>query len=255
MPFLLKAVVLLFAGCIAGIINSVAGGGTLISFPALMFAGAPAVQANATNALALMPGLVGSLWAYKSEIAAQRRWAWRFAPASLIGGLLGGVILIQTGEGHFRALVPYLILFAATLFTFRGSVARWLEIEAHSIEQSRHGLAVAILFQFLVAVYGGYFGAGIGILMLAALGILGQTRIHQMNALKVLLSLLINGIAAVYFIASGAILWSETVILGAGALAGGYAGPHLARRVGEKPVRVFVSVAGFAIALYFLLQG
>lgn len=254
MSFLLKALILFLAGAIAGVINSVAGGGTLISFPALMFSGAPAVSANATNALALMPGLVGSLWSYRRELGAQRRWVWRFTPVSLLGGLLGGVLLLQTGEGHFRVLVPYLILFAAALFTFHNPISRWLEIEAHTIEQSRHGLAAAIVFQFLVSVYGGYFGAGIGILMLAALGILGQTRIHQMNALKVLLSLLINGAAAIYFIASGAILWTETVIVGAGALAGGYAGPLLARKVGEKPVRVFVSVAGFAIGLYFLFQ-
>ncbi|MBI4460708.1 MAG: sulfite exporter TauE/SafE family protein [Acidobacteria bacterium] len=254
MAFWSQSLILLLAGGIAGVINSVAGGGTLLSFPALMFVGAPAVNANATNALALMPGLVGSLWSYRRELAAQKIWVWRFTPVSLLGGLLGGVLLLQTGETQFRAIVPYLILFAAALFTFQGQVSRWLEIEAHTIEQSRHGLAAAIVFQFCVAVYGGYFGAGIGILMLAALGILGQTRIHQMNALKVLLSLLINGAAAVYFIASGTILWTETVILGAGALAGGYVGPHLARKMGEKPVRIFVSVAGFTIGIYFLLQ-
>jgi uncharacterized membrane protein YfcA len=244
--------ILAMAGLTAGVINSVAGGGTLISFPALMLAGVPAIAANATNTVALLPGIASSLVAYRRELAAQRAWAWRFIPVSLLGGLLGAILLLRTGEAQFRAFVPYLILFAAALFTFQNQVSRWLQIEARTIEQSRHGLAAAMMFQFCVAVYGGYFGAGIGILMLAALGILGQTRIHEMNALKVLLALLINAIAATYFIANGTIFWMEAAILGAGALAGGYAGPHLARRMGEKPVRIFVSIVGFAIGIYFL---
>ncbi|OFV99326.1 MAG: hypothetical protein A3F68_06865 [Acidobacteria bacterium RIFCSPLOWO2_12_FULL_54_10] len=254
MPYLLQSVILFAAGLTAGVINSVAGGGTLISFPALMLTGVPAVVANATNTVALLPGIASSLVAYRKELAAQRAWAWRFAPISLVGGLIGGILLIQTGEAQFRSIVPYLILFATLLFTFQGRVSRWLEIEAHTIEQSRHGLAAAILFQFCVAVYGGYFGAGIGILMLAALGILGQTRIHEMNSLKVLLALLINAAAAVYFIWSGAVLWSSVVILGIGSLAGGYAGPRLARKMGEKPVRIFVCIVGFAIGIYFLWE-
>lgn len=233
-------------------INAVAGGGTLISFPALVFSGATAIGANATSTVALLLGTSASLWSYRQELASQKRWGWRFAPASLLGGLLGAILLLHTGEAHFRAIVPYLILFAAILFTFQATVSRWLQIEAQAIEQSRYGLAAAIFFQFCVSIYGGYFGAGLGILMLAALGVLGQSNIHEMNSLKVLLGLLINSVAALYFISSGSILWGEALFVAAGALAGGYAGPHLARRVGAKPVRGFVSVAGFGIGFYFL---
>jgi hypothetical protein len=154
----------------------------------------------------------------------------------------------------FRAFGPYLILFATVLFTFQKPVTHWLQIEAHAIERSRYGVAAAIVFQFLVSIYGGYFGAGIGILMLAALGMLGQTNVHEMNSIKVLNAVLINMVAATYFIVSGSVLWREALLLAIGAVIGGYAGPHLGRQVGTKAVRAFVSAAGFVIGFYFLLR-
>ncbi|MBI4443586.1 MAG: sulfite exporter TauE/SafE family protein [Acidobacteria bacterium] len=254
MEFFIKPLVLFLTGAIAAIMNSVAGGGTLLSFPALMFWGLPAIAANATSTLAMLVGTSTSALGYRRELVSQKRWAWRFAPPSLLGGLVGAILLLETGEAQFRAIVPYLILFAALLFTFQGTVTRWLQIEAHAIERSRHGILAAIFFQFCVATYGGYFGAGLGILMLATLGVLGHNNIHEMNSLKMFLGMLINSVAATYFIVSGAIHWPEMLLVGAGALVGGYAGPHLARKVGQRIVRAFVSVVGFGIGIYFLLS-
>ena len=254
MPFLFKALLLFVAGGVAGIINSMAGGGILVSFPALVFSGAPAIDATATSKFALLMGGLASLWSYRREFATQKRWAWRFGPPSLLGGLMGAVLLLYTGEARFREIVPYLILFATSLFILQPTISKWLQIEADAIQRSRFSLALALFFQFCVGLYAGYFGAGIGILMLAALGILGQKNIHEMNSLKVLLGSLMNGMAAVYFAIQSNILWPEALVMTAGALAGGYAGPKLARRLGPATVRTFVSIVGLGIGFYFLLQ-
>ena len=254
MNFLLEPLILFLAGLVAGVINAVAGGGTLIVFPTLIFSGLTAIGANATSTVGVLPGVMSSLWAYRRELATQKRWLWRFAIPSLIGGGLGAFLVLHTGESLFRSFVPFLILFATVLFTFNGPITRWLQIEAHLIEQSRHAVAAAIAFQFGVAIYGGYFGAGIGILMLAALGMLGQKNIHEMNALRVCLGVMINLVAAAYFIANGLVSWPEAALLAVGTIAGGFAGPHIARAVGAKAVRVFVSATGFALGIYFLTR-
>lgn len=253
MTFLAKAALLVLAGAVAGVMNALAGGGTLLTFPSLIFAGLPAIAANATSTVALLMGIASSIWSYRRELATQRKWAWRFAGPSLLGGGIGALLLLNTAESHFRALVPYLILFATLIFTFQRPLLRLLEIEAHAIERSRYGMAAALFFQLLVAIYGGYFGAGIGILMLAALGILGHQDVHQMNSVKVTQAFLINAVAATIFILSGKIHWLEALLIAIGAAFGGAAGPWIGRRVGGNMVRVFVSVIGFAIGLYFLL--
>jgi len=254
MPFLPSALILFFVGIVAGIINSVAGGGTLLSFPTLILIGLPGIIANATSTVALQVGTVASFLSYRREFASQKRWAWRFGPPSALGGLIGAILLLHTGESLFRHIVPYLILFATILFTLQPVVSRWLQIEAQAAENSRFGLAAAIAFQFCVGVYGGYFGAGIGILMLAALAILGHVDIHEMNALKVLLSSLINGVAVLYFIANRSVVWPYAIVLALGAVTGGYSGPIMARRVGARIVRGFVTFVGFAIGIYFLVR-
>ena len=175
-------------------------------------------------------------------------------PPSLVGGLLGAILLLHTSENHFRAVIPYLIFFATVLFTFQPMISRWLQIEARMAKKSHYGLVAAIFFQFWVAVYGGYFGAGIGILMLAALGLLGLSDIHEMNCLKTLLATLINAVAAIYFIVNGSVLWMDALLLAVGALLGGYYGPVMARRVGPRAVRGFVTVVGFVIGIYFLFR-
>ena len=253
MSFSTEPLLLFLVGVLAGLINAVAGGGTLVTFPALIFYGLPAINANATNTVGVVPGIIASLWGYRRELATQSRWVWRFAIPSLVGGGLGAFLLLRTDEAVFRGFVPYLILFATLLFTFSGRISRWLQIETHAVERSSRTVAVAIGFVFCVAIYGGYFGAGIGILLLAALGVLGLKNIHEMNALRVCLGTIMNAVAAVYFIFGGLIFWTEAGLLAAGTISGGYVGPYVARAVGVRTVRVFVSITGFASGIYFLI--
>ncbi len=254
MPIGLKIPVLVLAGAMAGIINSLAGGGTLITFPALTFSGMSALAANITSAVALLTGHLSSMWAYRRELAKQKKWTMRFAGPSMAGGLVGALLLLNTGESQFRAIVPYLIFLAAILFTFQRPVLRLFEIEAHAIESSSHGVALALLFQFGVAVYGGYFGAGIGILMLAALGILGHTDIYEMNSVKITQAFIMNVVAVACFIVGGEVRWAEAGLVAFGALLGGAAGPFFGRRLGARFVRGLVSFVGFSLGLYYLLS-
>jgi len=251
----MKAAMLITAGAIAGVMNAVAGGGTLLTFPALIFAGLPAISANATSTVALLMGIGSSIVGYRKELSTQTRWAKRFAIPSLAGGILGAYLLLHTAESSFRALVPYLILFAAALFTFKNQIMKLLDIEVRALEHSRHALAIAMLFQFGVAVYGGYFGAGIGILMLASLGaLMGSENVLEINSVKVTQAFLINVLAAGIFIVSGRVFWAEACLVAVGAIFGGYAGPWISRRVGSRVVRWFISVLGFAVGLIMLMR-
>ena len=255
MDFFPKAALLIAAGAIAGIMNALAGGGTLLTFPSLLFAGLPAISANATSTVALLMGVGSSIVGYRKELATQHRWARRFAIPSLLGGIIGAFLLLNTEESHFRTLVPYLILFAATLFTFQKQILRLMEIETHTLGHSRYGLATAMVFQFGVGIYGGYFGAGIGILMLASLGVLmANENVLEINSVKVTQAFLINVVAAGIFITSGKVYWLEAALIATGAGLGGMAGPWIGRRVGPKVVRWFVSVLGFAIGTLMLLR-
>ena len=238
----------------AGLINSVAGGGTLVSFPALLWAGRDPVVANATSTVALWPASLAGVYGFRRELAGGRRWVLLFGAPSLAGGVLGAVLLLRTPSETFGRLVPFLILFATLLLALQEPLSRRLTAGRQEGEHApRAWLAVAVTFQFLVGVYGGYFGAGIGILMLAALGLLGFDDIHRMNALKNLLAILINGVAAVYFIFSGAVIWVDVLVMTFAAVAGGYAGARLAYRLGRRFVRRAVVVIGLvmAVALFF----
>jgi len=255
MSFLAEAALLIVVGAIAGVMNALAGGGTLLTFPALIFVGLPAIAANATSTVALLMGIASSIWGYRRELSSQTRWARRFAIPSLAGGILGAYLLLNTAESSFRTLVPYLILFAAVLFTFQKPILSLFEIEAHGLEHSRYALAAALLFQFGVALYGGYFGAGIGILMMASLSVMmGHDDVLVINSVKVTQAFLINVVAAAIFILSGNIFWKEAFLIAIGAAFGGMAGPWIGRRIGSLVVRWFVSVIGFAIGLYMLLR-
>jgi uncharacterized membrane protein YfcA len=254
---LTQSVVLLAAGFVAGVMNSVAGGGTLVTFPTLVFAGLPPIVANATSTVAILPGTAGSLAGYRKNLSAVSRWLKLFSPVCLVGGLLGGILLVQTPSDLFDALVPFLILFATVLFTANTSVNRFLKARAASPShlQSRPWLIGALLFQFGVAVYGGYFGAGIGILMLASLGMLGFRDVHQMNTIKVVLGFLINVVAAVYFIWNGLIDWQAAGIMALGTIGGGYAGAHFAQKVPQSAVRASITAIGLIItAVMFYKQ-
>src|SRR5438477_2989908 len=213
------------AAMLAGMMNSVAGGGTLLTFPSLIWLGLSPINANATSTVALWPGLLGAIWGYRREMRQTEGRFFALMIPSVIGGLVGAVLLKRTPQTTFAALVPFLILFATILFMFQETVQRWLRSrEKTRPRAASHWLIGAALFQFLVAVYGGYFGAGIGILMLAALGLLGLTDIHQMNGLKTFFAICINLVAAIYFMCRGPVSWWDAVVMSAGAVAGGYGG-------------------------------
>jgi uncharacterized membrane protein YfcA len=246
-----EILVLAAAGAAAGLINAVAGGGTLITFPALLFFGTPAVTANATSTLALVFGTAGSVYGFRQQIPAVMPWLKRFLPVSLLGGLIGGILLTKTREEVFARLVPFLILFATILFVAQGAfrrIAGFGDQPARSASPHPRAVWAALTFQFFVSVYGGYFGAGIGILMLASLGYLGLTDIHEMNCLKTVLGSLINQVAAVYFIFAGLIDWPKTFVMTAGALAGYFLGAHYSQRIAQRRVRQIITSVGFIIS-------
>lgn len=240
---------LIAAGCLAGIMNSIAGGGTLVTFPTLIFVGLPSIPANATSTIALLPAALSSAAAYRSRIGAVARWLRIFAPVSLLGGLLGGVLLVRTPTTTFDSFVPFLILFATILFMAQASVTRFLGTRSRKGEtRSRKWIVGGVIFQFAVAVYGGYFGAGIGILMLASLGMMGFEDVHEMNTLKVMLGFLINVIAAFYFIANGLVHWPSAAIMACGTILGGYGGAHIAQRIPQPRVRGLITTIGLVIS-------
>jgi len=236
------------AAMAAGAINAVAGGGTILTFPALLAVGTPPVMANATSTLALVLGTSGSVYGFRRHIPLIRAWLSRFVPVSVAGGLLGSWLLTVTSNEIFARLVPFLILFATLLFLVQGLVAR---IVKRGLEEPEHSHKVwpAVLFQFGVAVYGGYFGAGIGILMLATLGFIGLRDIHQMNALKNILGSLINVVAALLFVSRGMVDWPKAGVMTVGAILGYYLGSHYSQKIPQVWVRRLVLVIGFAISV------
>jgi uncharacterized membrane protein YfcA len=234
---------------LAGVVNSVAGGGTLLTFPALL-AILPPVTANGTSTVALLPGSLAASWGYRQELREVSRMAlWLLVP-SLVGGYVGTKLVTTYPDEVFKALVPWLILFAATLFLVQGPVARRLRKEKHDEPARGWTLAAIVVFQFFVAVYGGYFGAGIGILMLSSLTFMGIGDVHRVNALKTLLAGAINATSVAVFIDEGRVEWRYAGMMAAAAVVGGYAGARVARRLPAAYVRAIVIAVGFGLAGY-----
>ena len=251
----MDVVIIVGAAVIAGAINAIAGGGTLVSFPALIWIGRDPILANATNTFALWPGSFAGMIGFRRELASARRWLFLLVIPSLAGGIVGAVLLLRTPSSTFDRLVPLLILGATALLAAQEMITRRLRFIAETHENPTTGWVMLVLaFQFLVGIYGGYFGAGIGILMLAVLGLIGMTDLHQMNGLKNLLAIAINGVAAIYFMISGAVIWSDGLMMAAGAIAGGFAGARLAHRFGRKFVRRFVVVLGLVMTIAMLVR-
>ncbi len=240
---------LMIAAAAGGAINAVAGGGTLITFPALLLFGTPPIVANATSTLALVIGTSGSIYGYRKHLDPVKPWLGRFALVSTVGGLIGAVLLTWTTDRTFSKLVPFLILFATVLFLAQDTFRRFANLNGTASPDHRHhAVWGAILFQFGVAIYGGYFGAGIGILMLASLGFLGLSNIHEMNTLKTILGSLINAVAAVWFISKWLIHWPKAGVMTAGALLGYFLGSHFAQRIPQQRVRQLITLIGFVIS-------
>ena len=243
----------------AGTINSIAGGGTLISFPALLGIGLTGQQANVTSTLALWPGSMGGFVGHRADLKGTRRFALRLLPPSIAGALLGAGLMLATPAKTFDALIPWLILTATLLMVANDPISKALG-HVQGQERSRAWWAGAIAFQFLVGIYGGFFGAGIGILMLAALALLGLHDIHQMNGLKNFLSLSINGVAICLFLITEAffhghnVVWRTAGLMAVAAMLGGLFGSHMAHRVGRKTVRGVVIAVGFILTAWYFYK-
>jgi uncharacterized membrane protein YfcA len=255
MPWV-EIITLVMAGGAAGMINAVAGGGTLLTFPVLLFFGTSPMIANATSTTALVIGTAGSIFGFQKQLPGIRLWLGRLVPVSILGGWLGSLLLTCSGDRLFGALVPYLILFATVLFLLQEVIRKRMGPPGPSSGAPRHTRApwLAVGFQFAVALYGGYFGAGIGILMLASLGLIGLTDIHQMNALKNVLGSLINLVAAAWFVASGMVDWNKAGVMTVGAVTGYYLGASLSLRIPRPIVRRTVTAIGFSISAYMFYR-
>jgi uncharacterized membrane protein YfcA len=243
---------IVIAAMAGGALNAVAGGGSFLTLPALITAGVPAVAANATSAMALWPASVASTLAYREDFDQPRWLVTALAIASVIGGGVGALLLLGTSNDAFLKLLPGLMLVASVTFTFGGAIAKALGAHAPAgAHPSRAAVAVACGLQLAIATYGGYFGGGMGIMMLAYLAAIGMTNIHAMNGLKSLLAVLINGVAIAAFIADGAIAWQPGLAMIAAAIAGGWSGARLARRIPTRVVRAFVMLVGWSMTAYF----
>jgi uncharacterized protein len=251
---LTTAAALFGVAVIGGIINSIAGGGTFVVFPTLLLSGVPAIQANATNTMALWPGVVFSLFAVREQ-AMKARFKTIMALASLVGGGIGALLLLRTPPAIFELAVPFLLLAATLMFTFNPVVARRLRKRGRGPAGLGHGrVAATVGVIFLIAIYGGYFGGGIGILILAALGLLGLTDFHEMNAFRLILSCAANAVAVTVFATAGAIAWPQASVMLIGSILGGYGGATVSKRIPGAILRRFVIALGFAVSAYFFYR-
>ena len=244
-------ILLVVAGLVSGTINAVAGGGTFFSFGALLAVGLPPITANATSAVAMVPGYVASAIAYRNELGAVWRVAIVLGIASALGSLIGAVILIRLDNQTFARFVPWLLLAATLVFAVGPRVSKMLPERAH--DSPGHRL-IAALVQFVMSIYGGFFGAGMGIMMLASLGITEGQNFHRINALKHILSTIIQTASIVIFIQGGVISWPEALVLIAAVAVGGWFGVGVARRFPLAAVRGFVIATGTALAVYYFLR-
>jgi uncharacterized protein len=251
-----QAIFLFFVAAVAGTLNAIAGGGSFISFPALLFTGVPAVEANTTNTVALWPGLAASTVAYLRRLDVPWRLLIPFLITSILGGWAGALLLIKTPQRTFLHLIPWLLLCGTLLFAF-GNQIRALAGKT-AVVRDLHGIswqaiAITSLLNLFVAIYGGYFGAGIGFMTLAMLAALGMHDIHAMGAIRTLLAVAINAAAVVTFIMARAVLWPQCVVMIAGALTGGWFGAHFAQKADPGKMRLVVIGIGVVMTTYFFI--
>ena len=243
------------AAVAAGAVNALAGGGTLITFPTLTFVGLPAVASNVTNTVALLPGYIGGTIAQSKDIKGQESRLWYLIPAGLIGGALGGFLLLHTGEKLFRGLIPWLILAASVLLAIQDPVRAWLTRRAKERAGAPTHEKWSALPVGLAAIYGGYFGAGLSVIILAALGLTFDDSLTRLNAIKQLISFSANVAAAVFFVFSGQVVWIAALVMAVGALIGGVLGGRLAGRVKPATLRWIVVVIGVIVSIIYFVRG
>lgn len=246
-----ELLLILLAGFAGGAINAVAGGGTNLTFPTLLWIGIAPVEANVTSAVALWPGGISGAWGFREKLVEIRKaWFWLAVP-SLIGGVVGAWLLVHTPQTIFRTIAPFLILASSILIAAQPWAKKLLDIDPHG---SRTAFISAIVIQLLIATYGGYFGSGIGLMMLVTLGLVGIHNIHHANALKNLLGVLLKGAAVAYFILAGSVVWIAALVMATGALLGGYAGARLAQRIPEILMRWVIAIFGISVAVLMILR-
>jgi uncharacterized protein len=245
---------LFLAGVAGGALNAVAGGGSFVAFPALLFSGVPPIPANATNTFALWVGTTASGGAYRDKLNIARRVMIPLIVTSVAGGLAGALLLLKTPAPTFMRVLPWLMLGATCLFAF-GKKLTGRRPSGLAADASATALFVACVFELVVSVYGGYFGGGVGIMNLAMLAALGMTDIHAMNALKVVLGGVINGVAVVAFIFAGVIFWPQALLMMVGATLGGYSAAHYSRKLPQSWTRATVILVGLGMSAYFFWKG
>jgi hypothetical protein len=243
-----------FAAIAGGLVNALAGGGTLITFPMLTAVGVPPVAANVTNTVALCPGYLGATFAQMKELKGQGRRLWLLLPTSALCGIAGGILLLHTSDHTFRKLVPYLILLAVALLFFQDRLRNWVmgrvsEAGARSLHE-----AWAILPVIPAAIYGGYFGAGVSVMVLAVIGLVLEDSLTRLNALKQGISFSINISAAIFFVFSGQVIWTTALVMATGALAGGAMGGRLAGRIRPLTLRRIVVAIGLAVSIIYFVR-
>jgi len=246
-----ETLLLFVAGFLAGAVNAVAGGGSLISFPALLAVGYPALTANVTNTVAIWPGYVGSTLAFRAELEGQASRLWRFASAAAAGAALGAVLLLALPDRVFAQVVPWLVLLSAVLLAAQPRLAKALRARRPGTDHRSLPLLVLL---FLASMYGAYFGGGLGVILLAVLGVFLQEALHRINALKSALSLLINTVALLAFVTFGPVAWDALAVIAPASLLGGTAGARLTRRLDPRVLRVLIVCLGVAVGLALLLR-
>jgi len=244
----------LAASLAAGLINAVAGGGTLISFPVLVALGIPPVTANVTNTIALCPGYFGGVYAQRKDFANQKKRLFSILPVSIAGGIIGGLILLNTGEKAFNSIVPFLIFLACALLVIQPPLKKWLQTHTGRSHGTRVKKILATALLFLAALYGGYFGAGVSVIILAVLGLIYDDSLTSLNVLKQAISFSINISAATYFCFSGQTSWTYAMVMMAGAVLGGLLGGRLAGAIKPAVLRWIVVVIGCCAAVVYLLK-
>lgn len=242
------------AAAAAGAINALAGGGTLISFPVLIAAGVPPVSSNITNTVALLPGYIGGTLAQWEDIKSQAKRLWLILPASIVGGLLGGILLVVSGEKIFGTIVPYLILLASLLLAVQDPVRAWLVKRAAEKGQGQVSEFWSTIPIGLASVYGGYFGAGLSVIVLAALGLTVDESLTKLNALKQAVSFSVNVAAAVFFLFSGYVVWEVVFVMAVAALIGGWLGGKLAGAIKPNHLRWLVVSIGVVVGIIYLVR-
>lgn len=251
---LLNEMLIFLAAVTAGFINAMAGGGTLVSFPALLALGISPVVANVTNTVALVPGTIGGMWAQRNEFQSQYRRLLKLLPVAIVGGVAGGLLILNTSEDAFKSLIPYLILGATLLLGFQVRIKNWVVSRMGQAHSEHHNPIFMLSLVFLAAIYGGYFGAGLGVILMATLGLVTDENMTRLNFLKQALAFAINLAAAIYFIFSGEVDWTIAFIMIFGSLLGGLIGGKLAGKMNPEVLRWVVVSAGLIAAIFYFIK-